>query len=128
MNLFKLQIAYLIMQRVVEVSNRQILVFVYKSEKYFVAEYPFLEIATQGRTEEEALRNIQEAVEIHMKLRGDEIRLPQSEHIASVNNSLPAWEILPCSCRFALTSLNFRMGSFGIILFCKIYLKNNSVT
>ncbi|HLE07203.1 MAG TPA: type II toxin-antitoxin system HicB family antitoxin [archaeon] len=78
------------MRRVVEVSSRQILVFVYKSEKYFVAEYPFLEIATQGRTEEEALHNIQEAVEIHLKLRGDEIRLPQSEHIASINISLPA--------------------------------------
>ena len=74
----------------IEVQNRQILVFVYKSEKYFVAEYPFLEIATQGRTEEEALANIREAVEIHMKLRGDEIRLPQSEHIASINISLPA--------------------------------------
>ncbi len=76
--------------KVIEVHNRQILVFVYKSEKYFVAHYPFLDIATQGRTEEEALHNIKEAVEIHMRLRSDEISLPQTEHIASIDISLPA--------------------------------------
>lgn len=78
------------MQKVVEVSNRQILVFVYKGEKYFIAEYPFLGVATQGRTEEEALRNIKEAVEIHLQLRKDEIELPKSEHIATVGISLRA--------------------------------------
>ena len=65
----------------VNIQNRQILVFLYKSEKYFIAEYPFLDIATQGRTEDEALANIREAVEIHMKLRGPLEALFHLEHI-----------------------------------------------
>ena len=76
--------------KLVDVIGRQILVFIYKSEKYYVAEYPFLDIATQGRTEEEALRNIKEAVEIHLRLRSDEIKLPKSEHVASIEVSLKA--------------------------------------
>ncbi len=74
--------------KLVNISGRQILVFVYRGEKYFIAEYPFLGVATQGRTEEEALRNIKEAVEIHLRYRGSEIKFPQSEHVATVGISL----------------------------------------
>ncbi|HLC51465.1 MAG TPA: type II toxin-antitoxin system HicB family antitoxin [archaeon] len=73
---------------ILEIKDRRILVFVYRGEKYFIAEYPFLDVATQGRTEEEALHNIKEAVEIHLRERHGEIELPESEHIASVSISL----------------------------------------
>ncbi len=75
---------------IVNLADRQILVFVYKGEKYFIAEYPFLGVATQGRTEEEALHNIKEAVEIHLRYKGNEIKFPQSEHVATVGISLRA--------------------------------------
>ena len=76
--------------KLVYVKGRQILVFVFKSDKYYVAEYPFLDIATQGRTEEEALNNVKEAVEIHLRLKSDEIKFPKSEHVASIEINLKA--------------------------------------
>ena len=38
-----------------------------KGEKYFVARCPELGVTTQGKTEEEAKKNLKEAVELHLE-------------------------------------------------------------
>jgi predicted RNase H-like HicB family nuclease len=41
--------------------------FVYKGEKYYVAECLEIPVVTQGKTLEEVLRNLQEAVSLHIE-------------------------------------------------------------
>ncbi|MBI2583687.1 MAG: type II toxin-antitoxin system HicB family antitoxin [Candidatus Aenigmarchaeota archaeon] len=38
-----------------------------KGEKYYVARCPELGVTTQGKTEEDAKRNLKEAVELHLE-------------------------------------------------------------
>ncbi len=48
-------------------KKRVILFRVYKGEKYYVAECLDLPIVTQGKTLDEVVENIKEAVEVHLK-------------------------------------------------------------
>ncbi len=45
----------------------KITVKIYKGEKYFIARVPELGITTQGKTREEAKKNLKEAVQLHLK-------------------------------------------------------------
>ncbi len=38
-----------------------------KGEKYFIARVPELGVTTQGRTKEEAKKNLKEAVQVHLE-------------------------------------------------------------
>jgi predicted RNase H-like HicB family nuclease len=38
-----------------------------KGEKYFIARVPELGVTTQGRTKEEAKKNLKEAVQLHLE-------------------------------------------------------------
>ena len=40
---------------------------IYKGEKYYIARIPELGVTTQGRTKEEAKRNLREAVQVHLE-------------------------------------------------------------
>jgi len=40
---------------------------IYKGEKYFIARVPELGVTTQGKTREEAKRNLREAVQLHLE-------------------------------------------------------------
>ena len=40
---------------------------IYKGQKYFIARIPELGITTQGKTKEEARRNLREAVQVHLE-------------------------------------------------------------
>ncbi len=40
---------------------------IYKGKKYYIARVPELGITTQGRTKEEARRNLREAIQVHLE-------------------------------------------------------------
>ena len=40
---------------------------VYKGEKYYIARVPGLGVTTQGRTKEDAKRNLREAIQVHLE-------------------------------------------------------------
>ena len=40
---------------------------IYKGEKYYIARVPELGVTTQGRTKEEAKRNLREAIQVHLE-------------------------------------------------------------
>jgi len=40
---------------------------IYKGEKYYIARIPELGVTTQGRTREEAKRNLREAIQVHLE-------------------------------------------------------------
>jgi predicted RNase H-like HicB family nuclease len=40
---------------------------IYKGEKYYIARVPELGVTTQGRTREEAKRNLREAIQVHLE-------------------------------------------------------------
>jgi predicted RNase H-like HicB family nuclease len=40
---------------------------IYKGEKYYIARIPELGVTTQGKTKEEAKRNLREAVQVHLE-------------------------------------------------------------
>ena len=42
-------------------------VIIKKGEKYFIARVPELGVTTQGRTKEEAKKNLKEAVQLHLE-------------------------------------------------------------
>jgi predicted RNase H-like HicB family nuclease len=44
---------------------------VYKGEKYYIARIPELGVTTQGKTREEAKRNLREAVQVHLEAMAD---------------------------------------------------------
>lgn len=44
---------------------------VYKGEKYYIARVPELGVTTQGRTREEAKRNLREAIQVHLEAMAD---------------------------------------------------------
>ncbi len=48
-------------------KKKVILFRVYKGEKYYVAECLDLPIVTQGKTLDEVVKNIKEAVEVHLE-------------------------------------------------------------
>jgi len=77
------------MQKKIRVNGKQILVLVYKGDKYYIAEYPFLDVATQGRTVAEALKNIKEAVETNLELKGRS-KLPRFEQAFPIKISVKA--------------------------------------
>ncbi len=47
--------------------HRSIKAFIHKGEKYYVAECMELPIVTQGRTLDETIANLQEAVALHLE-------------------------------------------------------------
>ncbi len=40
---------------------------IYKGEKYYIARVPELGVTTQGKTREEAKKNLKEAVQLHLE-------------------------------------------------------------
>ena len=44
---------------------------IYKGEKYYLAKIPELGVFTQGKTREEAKRNLKEALAVHIKALAD---------------------------------------------------------
>ena len=44
---------------------------IYKGEKYYIARVPELGVTTQGRTKEEAKRNLREAIQVHLEAIAD---------------------------------------------------------
>ena len=44
---------------------------IYKGEKYYVARVPELGVTTQGKTKEEAKRNLREAIQVHLEAMAD---------------------------------------------------------
>lgn len=44
---------------------------IWKGEKYYIAKVPELGVTTQGRTKEEAKKNLREAVELHLEAMVD---------------------------------------------------------
>lgn len=40
---------------------------IYKGEKYYIARVPELGVTTQGKTREEAKKNLREAVQLHLE-------------------------------------------------------------
>ncbi|HLC39781.1 MAG TPA: type II toxin-antitoxin system HicB family antitoxin [archaeon] len=44
---------------------------IWKDEKFYVARVPELGVTTQGRTKEEAKKNLREAVELHLEAMVD---------------------------------------------------------
>ncbi len=44
---------------------------IFKGTKYYVARVPELGITTQGRTKEEAKRNLREAIQVHLEAMAD---------------------------------------------------------
>lgn len=47
--------------------NMRLTAKIYKGEKYFIAKIPELGVFTQGRTREEAKKNLKEALAVHIK-------------------------------------------------------------
>lgn len=47
--------------------KRTIKAYLYKGEKYYIADCVDLPVTTQGRTLDEALKNLQEAVSLHLE-------------------------------------------------------------
>ena len=43
----------------------------YKGEKYYIARVPELGVTTQGKTKEEARRNLREAIQTHLEAMAD---------------------------------------------------------
>ena len=44
---------------------------IFKGEKFFVARVPELGITTQGKTREEARKNLREAIQVHLEAMAD---------------------------------------------------------
>ncbi len=42
-------------------------VSIYKGDKYYIARVPELGVTTQGRTREEAKKNLREAIQVHLE-------------------------------------------------------------
>ncbi len=62
---------------------------IYKGEKYYIAEGLNLPVITQGKTLDEAVKNIQEAIELHLEDESlEEYDLSPSSQIL-VNFELP---------------------------------------
>ena len=40
---------------------------IYKGEKYYIARVPELGVTTQGKTKEEARKNLREAIQVHLE-------------------------------------------------------------
>lgn len=47
--------------------RRTINAFIYKGEKYYVAECHEIAVVTQGKTLDETIKNLQEAVSLHLE-------------------------------------------------------------
>jgi len=45
----------------------ELTVRIHKGEKYYIARVPELGVTTQGRTREEAKKNLKEAVQLHLE-------------------------------------------------------------
>ena len=45
----------------------ELTVNIHKGEKYFIARVPELGVTTQGKTREEAKKNLKEAVQLHLE-------------------------------------------------------------
>ena len=43
-------------------------ILVYKGDKYFIAEDPKTGVASQGKTKKEAVKHLQEAVELYLEV------------------------------------------------------------
>ena len=48
-------------------DSMKLTVKIWKDEKFYVARVPELGVTTQGRTKEEAKKNLREAVELHLE-------------------------------------------------------------
>jgi predicted RNase H-like HicB family nuclease len=59
---------------------------VWQEDEWFVAQCLQIDVASQGRTEEEALENLREALELHF----EEPRAPVTPHIAVVEAEVSA--------------------------------------
>lgn len=44
---------------------------IYKGEKYYIARVPELGVTTQGKTREEAKKNLREAMQVHLEAMAD---------------------------------------------------------
>ncbi|MBM3898092.1 MAG: type II toxin-antitoxin system HicB family antitoxin [Thaumarchaeota archaeon] len=44
---------------------------IYKGEKFYIGRVPELGVTTQGRTKEEAKRNLREAIQVHLEAMVD---------------------------------------------------------
>ena len=44
---------------------------IFKGEKFYVARVPELGVTTQGRTRDEARRNLREAIQVHLEAMAD---------------------------------------------------------
>ena len=55
---------------------------IHKEEKWYVSLCPELDVASQGRTVEEAVHNLQEAVELY--LENEDVVFPESAPIVTV--------------------------------------------
>ena len=44
---------------------------IYKGDKYYIARVPELGVTTQGKTKEEAKRNLREAIQVHLEAMAD---------------------------------------------------------
>lgn len=52
-------------------DSMKLTVKIWKDEKFYVARVPELGVTTQGRTKEEAKKNLREAVELHLEAMVD---------------------------------------------------------
>jgi len=65
-------------ERITKTMKRIIQVKIYKGEKYYVAECFDLPVVTQGKTLDEVVENVKEAISLHLE-----------------GEKLEEWEILP---------------------------------
>lgn len=65
-------------------KTKQLHTIVWKEEKLFVAKFLELEIASQGKTKEEALRNLKEALDLYLEDENlGNLALPSVEKVST---------------------------------------------
>ena len=62
--------------------SKKLSAIIHKEGKWYVSLCPELDVASQGRTIEEAVKNLQEAVELY--LEDEDIKLPDSSPIVTM--------------------------------------------
>ncbi|MBF0138588.1 MAG: type II toxin-antitoxin system HicB family antitoxin [Magnetococcales bacterium] len=70
-------------------ADLKAIVCIKKEDEWFVATCPLLDVASQGRTEAEALMNIEEAVRLFLETCSEMGTLDQVMHEAGIGNFQP---------------------------------------
>ena len=65
-------------------KNQALHVITWKEEKWFVAKFLELELASQGKTKEEAVKNLKEALDLYLEDEADfELEIPSVQEVTT---------------------------------------------